>query len=67
MNAIIYRELKCILRQKKNIVLSMIIILLLPMIIGAKNYSFISKESIIVMFLAIIPSTICLQFSNYTL
>ncbi len=67
MNAIIYRELKCILRQKKNIVLSMIIILLLPMIIGAKNYSFISKESIIFMFLAIIPSTICLQFSNYTL
>ncbi|WP_263346511.1 hypothetical protein [Paraclostridium sp. AKS81] len=36
MNAIIYRELKCILRQKKNIVLSMIIIILLPMIIGAK-------------------------------
>lgn len=67
MNAIIYRELKCIQRQKKNIALSLIIVFSLPIIMSLKKYSFISKESITLMFLAIIPSTICLQFSNYTL
>lgn len=67
MKAIIYKDLISLKDQRKNFLLSLIFTLLMPVIIKHGKLGFLETNLLFLAMFTIVPLTICLQFSNYSL